>query len=123
MKRTFVFLLLGPILGLLGATLNEVVVREGFHWEFGEGAAMALIFGVIVSAVTAPVDGYFAHALPLPLRMPLTAIVGATIAVGLILALGGKMLPQDVLMRFTITGALAMGTCSLLSHNSRAMWS
>jgi hypothetical protein len=47
---------------------------------------------------------------------------GATIGVGLILALGGKMLPQDVLMRFTITGALAMGACSLLSHNSRAMW-
>jgi hypothetical protein len=47
---------------------------------------------------------------------------GATIGVGLSLALGGKMLPQDVLMRFTITGALAMGACSLLSHNSRAMW-
>jgi len=70
MKRTFVFLLLGPILGLFGATLNEVVARGGFHWEFGEGAAMALIFSVIVSAVTAPVDGYFAHALPLPLRVP-----------------------------------------------------
>jgi hypothetical protein len=52
----------------------------------------------------------------------LTATVGATIAVGLILALGGKMLPQDVQMRFAIIGALAMGTCSLLSHNSRAMW-
>jgi len=122
MKRTFVFMLLGPVLGLFGATLNEVVARGGFRWEFGEGAAMALVFSVIVSAVTAPVDGYFAHALSLPLRVPLTAIVGATIAVGLILALGGKMLPQDVLMRFTITGALAMGTCSLLSHNSRAMW-
>jgi hypothetical protein len=118
MKRTLVFLLLGPVLGVFGAILNDVVAGRWVR-EFGEGGVMALAFSLIVSVVTGPVDGYFAHALPVPVRVPLTAVVGATMAVGLILALSGKMLPRDVLMPFAVIGALCMGTCSLLSHDYR----
>jgi hypothetical protein len=38
-------------------------------------------------------------------------------AVWLILGLGGKMLPQDALIRFAIIGAICMGACSLFSHD------
>jgi hypothetical protein len=116
MKRTFVFLLLGPVLGVSGAILNNVFSGRGFR-EFGEGGIMAVAFAFIVSVATAPVDGYFAYVLPLPLRIPLTAAVGATMAVWLILGLGGKMLPQDALIRFAIIGAICMGACSLFSHD------
>ena len=119
MKRTFVFLLLGPVLGVSGAILNDVLSGRGFR-EFGEGGIMALAFALIVSAATAPVDGYFAYILPLPVKVPLTAAVGATLAVWFILALGGKMMPLDVLMPFAIIGAICMGACSLLSHNYRS---
>ena len=119
MRRTLVFLVLGPILGVLGGMLDDGFAGRGFYREFGEGAVMAMVFGSIVAIVTGPIDGYFAHALPLPVRMPLTAAVGATMAVGLILALTGKMLPEDVLTRLAIIGAVGMGVCSLLSHDYR----
>lgn len=120
LKRTYVFLLLGPILGVFGAKLNEVVAGRAFSWEIGEGTVVAFIFSAIVSAITGPIDGYFAHAVPVPLRAPLTAIVGATIAVGLLLYLVGKVTPLQFPTHIAIIGALSMGMCSVLSHNYRS---
>lgn len=120
MKRCIVFTFLGPILGLFGVALLDVAAGRGFPHEFGEGGVMSLIFSLIVSVVTMPVDGSLAYVLPIPLRAPLTAIVGATIAVGLDLALIGKMLPQQILMQIAVAGALSMGTCSLLSNDYRS---
>ena len=119
LKRTYVFLLLGPILGVFGTWLFEGIAGRGFNGEFGEGAVIAFVFSVVVSAITGPVDGYFAHVLPIPLRVPLTAIVGATIAVGLFLYLVGKMMPLQFPTHIAIIGALSMGMCSVLSHDYR----
>jgi hypothetical protein len=117
LKRTYVFLSLGPILAVLGAVLADVAAGRGFPREIGEGAFIAFVFGLAVSVVTGPVDGYLAHVLPLPLRVPLTAIVGATIATGLILYLIGKAMPLHFPTPIAIIGALSMGVCSLLSHD------
>ena len=49
------------------------------------GCVIVILFSLVVSAITGPVDGLLAYAVPVSLRAPLTAIVGAAIAVGLIL--------------------------------------
>jgi hypothetical protein len=124
MKRAFVFLLLGPT--LVALTPSLIIVAEGGRvgGGFVEYVAMLLfLFTLVVSAITGPIDGYLAHALPLPLRAPLAAITGATIAVGLVLALFTMMLPhwtmppQWLLTPFAIGGAFCMGVCSVLSNN------
>jgi hypothetical protein len=121
LKRTYAFLLRGPILGVFGVMLNEAVVKgRAINWDIDEGTVMAFIFSLVVSAITRPVDGYFAHVLPVLLRAPLTAIAGATIAVGLLLSLVGKMVPQQTLMSIAIIGASCRGVCSLSSHDDRS---
>ena len=120
LKRTYMFLLLGPPLGVFGAMLNEAVVTgRAIRWEIGEGTVMAFIFSLVVSVFTRPIDGYFAHVLPVLLRAPLTAIAGAMMSLGLIFSLVGKMLPQDTAMSIAIVGASCMGVCSLFSHDDR----
>jgi len=121
LKRTYVFLLLGPLLGVFGAMLNEAVVKgRAINWDIHEGTVMAFIFFLVVSVFTRPVDGYFAHVLPVLVRAPLTAIAGAMMAVGLGLALVGKTLPQNTAMSIAIIGASCMGVCSLFSHGDRS---
>jgi hypothetical protein len=78
---------------------------------------LLFLFTLPVSALSASFDGYLARSLPLSLRAPLTAIVGATVAGGLAGALFSCLLPPSMLMWFAIGGAVCMGACSLLSHD------
>jgi hypothetical protein len=121
MKRALVFLLLGPALAV-AAWLTYVAAVEGLRGHFVGASAMILfIFTFFVAAITGLVDGYLARALPVYLRVPVTAIAGGTIAVSLVLGLAWTMvlhfitLPQWIWMPFAIGGALCMGGCSLLS--------
>lgn len=118
MKRILVFLLLGPA---------SVVTAWLIYAPAGKGpalAAMALFtFAFFVASCTVLVDGYLADTLPIYLRAPLIAIVGAAIAVGMAFGLAWTvvlhfvMLPQWILLPFAIGGALCMGACSLLSND------
>jgi hypothetical protein len=124
MKRVLVFLLLAPTLVAFTVWLMIVPAGTGLGVDLSELCAVALFsFTFVVSAITWPIDGYLAGALPIPLRAPLTAIVGAGTAVGLALALASMMvsrwtmLPQSILLPFAIGGALGMGACSLLSND------
>jgi hypothetical protein len=83
---------------------------------------MLYLFALPVSALTLPVDCYLAQRLPLALRAPLTAVVGGTIAVGLLCALAWAVsphgaTPQCLLTPFAIGGALSMGLGSVLSSD------
>lgn len=116
MKRAFTFLLLGPALAAT-AWMIYVVTSNG-PLSFAAASAMILfIFTVFVAAIAALVDGSLARALPVYLRAPLTAIIGAAIPVGVILGWAGCVLPQQIWMPFAIGGALCMGACSLLSND------
>ena len=64
MKRALVFLLLGPVFGALGFVAVAVIATGEIHGDFGEGCAMSFIFSLVVSAITGPIDGLLAHALP-----------------------------------------------------------
>jgi hypothetical protein len=123
MKRAVVFLVLGPASVFLTWSIF-VAGAGGPAGGFVAFVGMLLfLFTLPVAALSASFDGYLARALPLPLRAPLTAIVGATVAGGLLLALNrmmfphGTTLPLEILTPFAIGGAVCMGACSLLSHD------
>jgi hypothetical protein len=115
-KRVFIFLILGPIFGVSGAILNDVIAGRGFSRDIGEGAVMAVLFSAVVSLGTIPFDQYLSHFIPVVFRASLIAVVGAAMAICVILALMGRVLPFEYLMPFAIIGALCMGACSLLSN-------
>jgi hypothetical protein len=122
MKRTFVFLLLGPMLVAVTPWLIAVAGGRRIKGGFDEFCAMVLfLFTLLIAASTLPMDQYLAHALPLALRAPLIAIAGATMAVGLVLAVAWTVSPQWakqpewIARPFAIGGALCMGACSVLA--------
>jgi len=123
MKRAIVFLLLGPALAVT-TLLIYFAQGGGSSWNGAAIIGMSLLlFTLIVSVITGPVDGYLARVLPLTLRAALTAIVGAVISVSLSIAFDRMMFShwampsQCELMVFAIGGALCMGVCSLLSND------
>jgi hypothetical protein len=121
LRRPLVFLLLGPIFGVLAALLPDVA-QGGFNDLLVLIGGLVFLYSVVVSAVTGVFDGVLAHALPISLRAPLTGISGAIIAVGPVLVLVGvgEKVPQGIWMAFAATGALCVGACSLLSHDYRS---
>jgi hypothetical protein len=124
MKRALVFLLLAPTLVAVTVWLMIAPAGTGLGVDIRELCAVVLFsYTFVVSAITWPIDEVLARVVPIPLRAPLTAIVGAGIAVGPVLALAGMMvsqrtmLPLSALLPFAIGGALGMGACSLLSND------
>jgi hypothetical protein len=111
-------MLLGPILALGGAMAMDLAAGRCLRYE--EGVVMALLFGGVVSVVARTMDELFALVFPMPVRAPLTAIVGAAVAVGLLLAIIRKMPPPETLMTLAVLGAICMGVCSLLSDDIRS---
>jgi hypothetical protein len=77
-----------------------------------------------VSAITGLVDGYLARGLPALLRAFLTAVIGTTGAIGLVLALFtlifSQTVPPEIVNVAIYAGLfllLPMGVCSLLSND------
>ena len=116
MSRPIVFLLLGPLSVVLATW-----VAVGMPFEsFVPPIALALFFFTApVSGIVGALDGQLARAMPLLLRAPVTALVGATAAIVLPRALLGPM-PQDMSVPFGLGGAFCMGLCSLLAHDYNA---
>ena len=116
MKRIFVFLLLGPVLGVLVLT-----VATGEYVEL-YGIPIAFFFSLIVCVITGPVDGVLTY-VPVWLRVPLISIVGAAVAtvlcLNLLIQLGNRMVlpPLHELIPIAVIGAFNTALCSLLSHN------
>jgi len=123
LRRALIFVLLGPLLGVVAifAVLPILIGPIDLY-----GLPFVLFFSLIVSAIAGPVDGVLAYVVPVRLRVPLTAIVGAAVpagvAVGLCLYvsihLGKPMVAPKLyqLIPITLFGALHAGACSLLTH-------
>lgn len=116
MNRSFVFLLLGPLSVVLAAWVAVGMPFESFAVSI---AVLLFLLTFPVSAIVGILDGQLARAIPLLLRAPLTALVGATAAMVLPRALLGP-LPQDMSVPFGFGGAFCMGLCSLLAHDYNA---
>ena len=114
MKRALVFILLGP-----SSVVFATWVAFGMPFDATVvGIALLLfVFVVPISAIAGLIDGYLARTFPILLRASLTAIVGSMGAVGMFLALFGKLQPQDLMPALTFGGLAMGGVCSLLSHD------
>ena len=125
MKRTVMFLLLGPSLVALAVWMVAVAIAGRVDDAFVALCATAsFLLTLPVSAITGLLDGYLARGLPAPLRAFLTASIGMTIAIGLVLALFKMMfsltVPPEVMNGALCAGLfllLPMGVCSLLSND------
>lgn len=124
LRRALVFVLLGPVFGVVAAYSVVAVMISGYRVDT-YGIPIAFFFSLIICAITGPVDGVLAYIAPISLRAPLTTIVGAAVAVGLSLflwaQLGNKTVAPSLYSQIPIAviGALCTGVCSLLSHNRR----
>ena len=125
MKRTVVFLLLGPSLAALALLMLAAAIAGPIDGGFIAVCAMAsFLLTLPVSAITGLVDGYLARGLPALLRAFLTAAVGMTITIGMVLALFvmifSSTVPPEVMNGALCAGfflLLPMGLCSLLSND------
>lgn len=116
LRRALLFVLLGPVLGVLVA---YYLAGEGYRDAYV--IPIAYFFSLIVCAATAPVDGVLAYVAPIWLRAPLTTMAGAAVAVGLCFLLqtllGTKGTPQlRMLIPIAVIGASSTGACSLLTY-------
>jgi hypothetical protein len=116
LRRALIFVLLGPVLGILVAFY---LAGEGHRDLYG--VPIAYFFSLVVCAITGPVDGVLAYVAPIWLRAPLTAIAGAAAAVGLCffleILLGSKVTPSlRTLIPIAVIGASSTGACSLLTY-------
>jgi hypothetical protein len=115
MKRVLVFLLLGPASAAFTVFLMCVADTGTKYWDIALLSAVAMLIVTLpLSAFCGVVDECVARTLPMAARAPLTALVGATIAGGLVWVLFRPLFPT-----FAIGGALCMGGCSLLSNEYR----
>ena len=121
MKRFFVFLFLGPILGVLVWVLVDDVAGRPIYPDL-DGIVMVIFFGAVVSFATVLIDGFLSLVLPILFRAPVIAFIGATIAVCLQLAVVRvpSAFPFGRLMEIAFMGAACMLACSLLSSNYSA---
>ena len=125
MKRPVVFLLLGPSLVALAVWMVAAAIAGRIDDSFvGVCAITSFLLTLPVSGITGLVDGYLARGLPALLRALLTAVVGTTGAIGLVLALFtmifSQTAPPEIVNVAIYAGLfllLPMGVCSLLSND------
>lgn len=119
MKRGWLYLVFGPIFGVLGSIL-WAIIRDGSDAALrdpAEGATLVYLFGFFVSWLSLMVDAGLARVVPIVVRAPLIAATGAAIAFACFaVALGqAPLLQHFVLVAFVAAGS--MGTCSLLAND------
>lgn len=119
MKRGWVYLVFGPIFGVLGSLL-WAILRDGADAALcdpAEGAFLAYVFGFFVSFLSLMIDAGLAQVVPIVARAPLMAAIGSAIAFTCFaVALGqAPSLQQYVLVGVVAAGS--MGMCSLLSSD------
>jgi hypothetical protein len=108
LRRALVFVLLGPVLGVL-IVLSLMIVATGGSSDL-YGYPIVFLFCLVLGAIVAPIDGALAYVVPIGVRAPLIAIVGAAVAAGLSLYLGFRYIP------IAVVGALNTSACCLLTY-------
>ena len=118
MKRAFVFLVVAPVSVFFTVLLLWVVAAGTRSLDFACVVAVVLsILTLPMSAICWTTDEFLVRAFPVSLRAYLTAIVGATAAMGELLAVFNSLFPTSIVMTLAIGGAVVMAACSLLSDD------
>ena len=122
MKRAFVFLVAAPVTVFFTVLLIWVAATGADSFDFGCLVAGVLsILALPVSAISWTADEFLGRALPVSLRMCLTALIAATATAAEVLAVFNTLFPPSIMMTLAICGAMVMAMGSLLSndHNGR----
>ncbi len=124
-RRALVFVGFGPVFTAF-TTWSVAAVMNGGNVDL-YGIPMVYLFSLIVCLITAPVDGVLSYVMPIWLRAPLVAVVGAVVIVGVIFLLivqsgikSNGSVSLGTLILPLMVGAVAAGVSSLLSHDCRA---
>lgn len=117
MKRFLMFLLLGPTGA--AAAYCMYTTTAGVPWSGVEKFVAVCLFGFtfLVGAIVAPIDGLLAPTLPVLVRAPMVAMVGAGIPLGVICLFHGCVVAPELLLPSGIGSGVCMGVCSLLSND------
>lgn len=119
MKRGWVYLVVGPIFGVLGSVL-WAMMESGVSAALrdpAEGAFLALVFGFLVSWLSLLVDASLARVIPIVARAPLIATSGSAIALACLAIALGQHPSLQHFAGIGIVAAVAMGACSLLAND------
>jgi hypothetical protein len=115
MKRVLVFLVVGPLTVSLVASL--AVVAAGARGEIVQLIAIAFfVLTLPVAALAGAIDGGLARNLPVAVRAPLTAIIGAMASCVLAFAWLHCFFPTSELVFLPLGGAICTGVSSLLAN-------
>lgn len=117
MKRGWVYIVVGPILGVLGSLLWEII-RVGVDSALrdpAEGMMLAWVFGLLVSGPSLLIDTGLARFLPIAVRAPLMAATGVAIAFSCFGVAVGELPSQNFPLLIGVVAAGSMGICSLLA--------
>lgn len=119
MKRGWIYLVFGPIFGMLGLLLLEMMKGRlsAALRDPAEGAFLAFVFCFFVSFTTLLVDASLARVLPIVVRAPLVAASGTAIAFAYSAGTLGGLPPLDWFMPISIDAAASMGACSFLAND------
>jgi hypothetical protein len=115
MRRTMVFLLLGPLAVALAVTL-AIVSQESVYPEITWLMAAAIFIVTLpISAVVGVIDSCLARRFPVALRAGLAAASGAIVPCVLLGLHSNGAVPLSFLMPVAICGASSMWLCALLA--------
>jgi hypothetical protein len=117
LRRTLVFLSLGPLLGVFELMAFEAALG-GFGQVLSIFMGVVFVAGLVVSVITGIIDGMLAGTLPIAGRVPLIALVCALLVIVPPAALFGPM-TLAISMAIGTVAALNMAACALLSHDYR----
>jgi hypothetical protein len=118
MKRAFVFLVMAPLAVFFTVLLIWVAATGTRSLDFGcVVAAVLSMVALPMSVIGWTTDQFLFRAFPLPARMCLTAMIGATVAAAELLALFSSLLPPSIMTALAGGGAIVMAMCSLLSND------
>ncbi len=118
MKRAFVFLVLAPLAVFFTVLFIGAAVAGARYLDFAALVALVLSISALPMSVTGWItDEFLGRALPVSLRMCLTALVGATVTAAELLAVFSTLFPSSIMMPLAICGAILMAASSLLSND------
>jgi hypothetical protein len=125
MFRFLMFFMLGPLVAVITAMMYEIW-SGALPGIFGAiFAAALLLFVWPLFAIAGAIDQHLAHYLPGSLRAFIMALLGATIAVGLLhvvvrtISPAWWLVPVSIWAPLALIDAVVMGLCALLSEDFR----
>jgi hypothetical protein len=117
MKRSLIFLLLGPFLGFTVFIVRDIAGGMIFGGPMGFlfGLPFAYLFGLPVVLIMWAEDWWLADKISLPVKIVTSACVGYVAIIAILLMAATRHLSLHECLTFGIVGAIPAAICSWLA--------